>query len=719
MNRLEATEQGHKLGWSYVPLRGKIPTQKGWTTRKRETLEDALSWAKRGNIGIRTGNGLVVVDIEHNADISHLELPDTVTVRTGSGGMHLYYHSSQEIKNSASRIAPHIDIRGEGGQVVAVGSIHPDTKMPYTYIKAPDETALAELPDWIVRQSTRRRSPVVLDGLLAAVRSAPKGQRNDTLNRVAYQLATDGKLPRAEIESLLMKATTLPIIEARATIRSAMNAVTITTPENGYVLIPGAHYSKSNTVEIGAHQFAHEVIRRLPPGAIYKRGGGSAEIVGERGKKSIRALTADRTRIIIDSNVKLAQEFIKSKKDVRVFKAATRDHAGIVLASGADHPAIRELKLLSRHPVYLRGWRRGEPGWHDGVFYDEPEALQDLHPKKDKDAIDDLLVDFPFKSDADRENMIGLLLTPLIRPAIDGNVPMHLIKSSLPRTGKTKLAEQVVGGIYVGEETPSMQWGGDENEQDKRILSLLRQGETILHADNVGQFLNSPSIASLITSKYYQGRILGKSQVIKLENQLTVIATANNPRATGEIVRRSVPITLQPETDAPELRDDFKHPNLFSHVLRQRRTIFACLVGMVDEWLAAGRPIGDTRMGGFECWAATISGIMMLHGYRSWMENWRDWIREADPEGEDLRDLVAIWWDTFKTTQVSARDLLGTAEAEDLFGSVLGRSRSEIGRLSLFSSKIIAKYINAPVGGFTIRRGSRRRYYLEVRGEQR
>ena len=727
MNRIEATEQGYSLGWSYLRLRGKRPIEKGWSERPRESLKEALSWAKKGNVGIRTGSssgGLVVVDVEHNADISHLELPDTVTVRTGSGGMHLYYHSDEPIGNSASKIAKLVDIRGDGGQVVAVGSLHPESKMPYTYINSPSEISIAELPAWILRASRKKpkKSGVVIDGLLSAIRSAPKGQRNDTLNKVAYKLASDGKLPQEELESLLMKATTLPIVEARNTIRSAVDAAnrkapTITTPENGYVLTPGGHYSKSGTTEIGAHQFAQEVIRRLPAGSIYKRGGGSAEIVGDRGKKTIRALSADRARIIIDSNVKLAQEFVKNKKDVRSFKSATRDHAGIVIAAGADHPAIRELRLLTRHPVFLRGWRRVEPGWHDGVFYDQPEDLEDIRAKKDLGAIDDLLIDFPFRTEADRENMIGLLLTPLIRPAIEGNVPMHLIKSSLPRTGKTKLAEQVVGGVYIGEETPAMKWSTNDEEQDKRILSLLRQGETILHADNVGSFLDSASIASLITSKYYQGRVLGKSQVVKLENQLTVIATANNPRATSEIVRRSVPITLQPETDAPELRDDFKHPDLFGHVLRRRRVVLSCLVGMVDEWLEAGRPTGATRMGGFEGWAATVSGIMRLHGYSNWMTNWRDWIREADPEGEDLRDFVAIWWETFRTTKISARDLLAIVEEHDLFGYVLSRGRSEHGRLALLSGKVLAKYIDAPVGGFTIRRGSRRTFFLEVRGE--
>ncbi len=84
------------------------------------------------NIGIATGKGLLVIDIDPknggslealNALVS---LPATATVRTGGGGLHLYfaYDPWNRIRNSASKLAPGIDIRGENGYVVAPPSIH-------------------------------------------------------------------------------------------------------------------------------------------------------------------------------------------------------------------------------------------------------------------------------------------------------------------------------------------------------------------------------------------------------------------------------------------------------------------------------------------------------------------------------------------------------------------------------------------------------------------
>ena len=86
------------------------------------------------NIGIPTGtiNNIFVVDVDGESGAQSLMALenaygklDTPTVNTGKG-KHLYFKMPEdvEIKCSASKIAPHIDIRGNGGYVVAPSSIH-------------------------------------------------------------------------------------------------------------------------------------------------------------------------------------------------------------------------------------------------------------------------------------------------------------------------------------------------------------------------------------------------------------------------------------------------------------------------------------------------------------------------------------------------------------------------------------------------------------------
>ncbi|MBB5872007.1 hypothetical protein F4553_005386 [Allocatelliglobosispora scoriae] len=98
-----------------------------------------------GMLAIRTGapSRLVVVDVDPAAGggaslVSLIErglCPPTRFVRTGSGGLHLYYRHpgpTVRVPCSAGVLGPGIDVRGDGGYIVAPPSIHPRTGRPYT-----------------------------------------------------------------------------------------------------------------------------------------------------------------------------------------------------------------------------------------------------------------------------------------------------------------------------------------------------------------------------------------------------------------------------------------------------------------------------------------------------------------------------------------------------------------------------------------------------------
>lgn len=150
--RISQVRIGYQLGWSFTPLSGKVPKLRAWPSLPREPLFLALKWARLGNIGLRTGgpSGIVVIDLDENADTSGLNLPDTVTVLTARG-KHLYYRCNRAVRNSCGKLGPHIDVRGDGGQVVFPGSVHPQTGSVYQWAswRAPGQVELAILPDGI------------------------------------------------------------------------------------------------------------------------------------------------------------------------------------------------------------------------------------------------------------------------------------------------------------------------------------------------------------------------------------------------------------------------------------------------------------------------------------------------------------------------------------------------------------------------------------------
>lgn len=164
-------------GWRVVPIRPgeKRPMIDAW--QDAATTDAALieQWWRRWpahGVGIATGreSGIFVLDVDNNhaagkygddslADLeaTYGKLPDTVEVLTGSGGRHLYFRfpANAEVTNSAGRLGPWLDVRGDGGQVVAPPTKHPNG-CPYEWDASSrfDEVELADAPVWLLRLLT-------------------------------------------------------------------------------------------------------------------------------------------------------------------------------------------------------------------------------------------------------------------------------------------------------------------------------------------------------------------------------------------------------------------------------------------------------------------------------------------------------------------------------------------------------------------------------------
>jgi hypothetical protein len=119
-----------RRGWPVFPLRPNnkephpvlAPHGLKDATTDHHVIEAWWDRVPSANVAIVTGSasGLVVVDLDLGADAKELELPSTRVIQTPSGGVHLYYrHPGREVRNSAGRLAAKVDVRGDGGYVVA------------------------------------------------------------------------------------------------------------------------------------------------------------------------------------------------------------------------------------------------------------------------------------------------------------------------------------------------------------------------------------------------------------------------------------------------------------------------------------------------------------------------------------------------------------------------------------------------------------------------
>jgi len=154
-------------GWSVIPAveKAKRPALAWKRYQSRLVSEKTLrEWFRRSpkyNVSIVTGalSGLVVLDVdprhggkESLKDLEHAHgaLPGTMESITGGGGRHLYFvHPGGHVPNRTN-IEPGIDLRGDGGCIVAPPSVHPSGKR-YRWKKGhgPDDITPAMLPDWL------------------------------------------------------------------------------------------------------------------------------------------------------------------------------------------------------------------------------------------------------------------------------------------------------------------------------------------------------------------------------------------------------------------------------------------------------------------------------------------------------------------------------------------------------------------------------------------
>lgn len=210
-------------GWSVIPIvwRGKRPVVR-WAEYQHRCPPQAevRRWfhgREDVNIGIVTGrcSGLVVVDVDpdHGGDTSlaRIEasrgaLPGTVSAVTGGGGRHIYFRHPGGIVRNAVAILPGIDVRGDGGYVVAPPSMHASGRR-YAWESgcAPGEAALASMPSWFMilaasRSTGAGRPPAHWRRLVRE--GVRRGARNDTLASLAGHLLWHGVDPEVVRELL-------------------------------------------------------------------------------------------------------------------------------------------------------------------------------------------------------------------------------------------------------------------------------------------------------------------------------------------------------------------------------------------------------------------------------------------------------------------------------------------------------------------------------------
>jgi hypothetical protein len=227
---------------------GKHPRVSAWqkcATLKPERIEQWWERWPEANIGIATGDELLVVDVDHRErkdgfaaldELTHRYdwKLDTFTVRTGGGGEHLYYSTPPgvTIKSGVNVLGVGLDIRAAGGFVVAPPSLHACGRR----YQIADDRPVAPLPEPILDLLLPKRRQPEHDGPIF------EGHRHNFLFRYACSLRAKGAnekqilaglievnqrrcVPPQPTEELERQASDVARRYAPGTVRTTMGAI--------------------------------------------------------------------------------------------------------------------------------------------------------------------------------------------------------------------------------------------------------------------------------------------------------------------------------------------------------------------------------------------------------------------------------------------------------------------------------------------------------------
>ena len=245
--------------------------------------------------------------------------------------------------------------------------------------------------------------------------------------------------------------------------------------------------------------------------------------------------------------------------------------------------------------------------------------------EKAKEVILNIFKEFCFETHQDYINAISALLTPflqgLYKTGFSTRTPVYCYEANRERSGKDYLAG-VTGILYEGyalEEPPisngEYRSSGSNDELKKKLLAAMISGRRRLHFSNNKGHLNNSVFESIITAMKFSDRLLGKNEIVTLDNELNFSFSGNlGITLTPDLSNRTIFINLFLDIEDANKRK-FKNPNLHGYVLENRNTILSALYSLVKNWFNKGCPEGSVPFASFPEWARVCGGIMETAGY--------------------------------------------------------------------------------------------------------
>jgi bifunctional DNA primase/polymerase-like protein len=608
-------------------------------------------------------------------------LPSTWVTITPRGGRHLIWiwDLNVEIRNSAGKIGPGIDVRGNGGYVIWPPSRNA-TGGTYQWEPGGPQTATLA-PAWLIALAKAKKASAYAKAALERecknVASAQPGTRNSTLNTAAFnlfQLVAGGVLDEQEVRDRLFEAAEICRLvaddgaqQAWATIDSGAAAgrqQPRTRPQPSPQSVrPIIQILDGQLLRILGETEDALLASGLP---VFSRAGMLVEPVAENmsaadGRKTVVARLRELTPESFLGPAAESATFRKydRKRNQWVDTDPPLRHVRVILASERRWPFPHVSGVITAPTLRADGSLLADPG------YDAETELYLLpgfqippipeRPTRDQalaalGLLTDLLREFSFKriggeheKRLNRSVALSGLLTAQVRGSLP-TAPMHLIRAHMAGTGKSHLVD-TFAVVATGRICPVITALKSVEETEKRLGAIILSGVPMISLDNCTHDIGGEFLCQVAERPVVKVRILGRSETPDCEIHTAVYATGNNVTFKGDMVRRGLVCNLETLDERPELRK-FER-NVLRQASGNRATYVAAGLTVMRAYVAAGAPEVCGPFGSYAEWSTMVRSPLIWLGEPDPVAS-VDTTQADDPELAELREWFILWLAEFR-----------------------------------------------------------------------
>jgi putative DNA primase/helicase len=264
-----------------------------------------------------------------------------------------------------------------------------------------------------------------------------------------------------------------------------------------------------------------------------------------------------------------------------------------------------------------------------------------------------LLKEFPFANEPSRSVALSAMLTVVVRGALAA-VPMHATTAPVAGSGKSYIID-LASALGVGDSAPVISAGKTDEETEKRLVSALLNGQSVISIDNVNGELGGDLLCQMVERPLVSVRPLGSSKLVKIENRASVFATGNNIHLVGDMTRRVIVCALDPQTERPELRKFNFDP--FAMVMADRGKYIAAALTICRAYAVAGYPDQCRPLASFGDWSKVVRSALVWLGCADPVIT-MEAARAEDPDISDLKALLHSWHGAVGNARLSCAEII-------------------------------------------------------------